>query len=777
MSQMTRRFGCVALALLAAVFAATSTSAATVSDSNWTIQKLPTPAVAPNGQLMGTSCTSDRFCVAVGVAQDSSGRDTALAERWNGNRWEGQSTPTLRGAVGTFLAGVSCTAPNACTAVGNLENGSGQHVTLAERWNGIDWDIQFTPNPSGATDSFLSGVSCVSAVVCTAVGYSLNGAGQKSTLAERWNGRTWDIQSTPNAGGAPDSMLSSVSCASATSCTTVGKSISNFLAQALIERWNGVSWEVQVAAMPAGASGSALVGVSCSTDSACTAVGNFAAKSTKAGGALAEQWDGATWTIEPSPGTTLDFLNAVSCTTPTACTAVGQTGFSQPIAERWDGSSWLMQVSPSPSDASQTNLVGVSCPTQSACFGIGSALYTSGNGTNLTLAEQWNGTQWAIQTSLNPLGATAHGLVGVSCATPRACMAVGYYFDAFGTSVTLAEEWNGIDWKIRSAPNPVGATGAGFGSVACTTARDCTAVGSYSDSSGLSMTLIERWNGSNWKIQPSANPASTSASFLNGVACVTESLCTAAGGYVDSAGTAQTLIERWNGTVWEIQPTPNPAGAAYVAFNGVACPAARECTAVGFYVDGAFNFLTFAEHWNGTVWDIQVTPNPVGTDGPNGTLEGGVSCVTPRTCTAVGQWSPAPAPHPGVSLAERWNGTSWQVQATPNPAAVDAVNGTHNSPLAGVSCATVNECMAVGNYASGDANGDFLALAERWNGTSWSVQQAATPVGAFYTTLHGVACPTPRTCVAVGDSTRYNAQTNTRGRPVGLAERYLVGDD
>jgi hypothetical protein len=259
----------------------------------------------------------------------------------------------------------------------------------------------------------------------------------------------------------------------------------------------------------------------------------------------------------------------------------------------------------------------------------------------------------------------------------------------------------------------------------------------------VTRALIEHWNGSNWKIQPSANPANTSVSFLNGVACVTESLCTAAGGYVDSAGTAQTLAERWNGTVWEIQPTPNPAGAFYVAFNGVSCPAERECTAVGFYVDGAFNFLTFAEHWNGTVWDVQVTPNPVGTNGPNGTLEGGVSCATPRACTAVGQWSPTPAPHPGISLAERWNGTSWQVQTTPNPAAVDAVNGTHNSPLAGVSCPTVNDCTAVGNYDSGDANGDFLALAERWNGTIWSVQQAATPVGAFFTSLHAVTCPKP----------------------------------
>jgi hypothetical protein len=195
-----------------------------------------------------------------------------------------------------------------------------------------------------------------------------------------------------------------------------------------------------------------------------------------------------------------------------------------------------------------------------------------------------------------------------------------------------------------------------------------------------------------------------------------------------------------------------------------------SCTAVGLLVDGAFNYLTFAEHWNGTTWEIQTTPNPTGTDGPNGTLEGGVSCPTPRVCTAVGQWSPSPAPHPGVTLAERWNGSAWEIQPTPNPPAVDGANGTHNDPFAGVACPTVDNCTAVGNYDSANANDDFLALAEHWNGTSWSVEQAATPVGAFYTALHGVACPTPRTCIAVGDATRYNAQTNTRSRPTALAE-------
>jgi hypothetical protein len=106
---------------------------------------------------------------------------------------------------------------------------------------------------------------------------------------------------------------------------------------------------------------------------------------------------------------------------------------------------------------------------------------------------------------------------------------------------------------------------------------------------------------------------------------------------------------------------------------------------------------------------------------------------------------------------------------------VDAANGTHNAPFAGVACPTIDNCTAVGNYDSGNANGDFLALADRWNGTRWSVQQAASPVGAFYSALRSVACPTPRTCIAVGDSTRYNSQTNTRGLPTGLAEGYAPG--
>jgi hypothetical protein len=125
-------------------------------------------------------------------------------------------------------------------------------------------------------------------------------------------------------------------------------------------------------------------------------------------------------------------------------------------------------------------------------------------------------------------------------------------------------------------------------------------------------------------------------------------------------------------------------------------------------------------------------------------------------------------------LAEHWNGATWQVQATPHPSPVDGPNGTHNSPLAGVSCAAANVCTAVGNYDSGNG---FLTLAERFNGTSWTVQHSLTPIGASISALDGVSCPTPNTCMAVGQSTRFNAETNSRGRPVALAEHYVSADD
>jgi hypothetical protein len=106
-----------------------------------------------------------------------------------------QSRPSSGTSLESELYDVSCTSASACTAVGWYETSPGAYDTLAEVWNGTTWTIQNTPNPTGATASYLFGASCASASACTAVGYDLNPS--YTALAEGWNGTSWAIQSTP----------------------------------------------------------------------------------------------------------------------------------------------------------------------------------------------------------------------------------------------------------------------------------------------------------------------------------------------------------------------------------------------------------------------------------------------------------------------------------------------------------------------------------------------------------------------------------------------------
>src|SRR5690348_15798788 len=90
------------------------------------------------------------------------------------------------------LNGVACTSASDTTAVGNQTLAR----TLAERWNGRTWQVQATPIPAGAQNVTLAGVACPDRTFCTAFGLNLTGSGPL-TLAERWSGGRWRIQNTP----------------------------------------------------------------------------------------------------------------------------------------------------------------------------------------------------------------------------------------------------------------------------------------------------------------------------------------------------------------------------------------------------------------------------------------------------------------------------------------------------------------------------------------------------------------------------------------------------
>jgi hypothetical protein len=66
---------------------------------------------------MAVSCPTDRMCVAVGESSFAT-TGTMLAERWNGHTWSVTRLARPPGATNRFLTGVSCTSARACTAVG-----------------------------------------------------------------------------------------------------------------------------------------------------------------------------------------------------------------------------------------------------------------------------------------------------------------------------------------------------------------------------------------------------------------------------------------------------------------------------------------------------------------------------------------------------------------------------------------------------------------------------------------------------------------------------------
>jgi hypothetical protein len=253
-----------------------------------------------------------------------------------------------------------------------------------ERWDGTTWAVQTTPAlPAGAHGASLSGVSCTATTACTAVGGYLDSGGNSHTLAERWNGSAWAIQTTPTPSGT-GSTLAGVSCSSSTACTAVGSfyppgSLGNSLGQnGLVERWNGTAWTIQTSPNPTnGGQGRELDGVSCASATACAASGHDFDGNTEIFTTLTELWDGATWTAQPvSPFDEAGFYNnlaGVSCTTSTACTAVGDGSdiyTHKPRAERWNGTSWATQTTPNlPSGTGQ--LYGVSCSSSTTCIAVG----------------------------------------------------------------------------------------------------------------------------------------------------------------------------------------------------------------------------------------------------------------------------------------------------------------------------------------------------------------------------------------------------------------------
>ena len=423
-------------------------------------------------------------------------------------------------------------------------------------------------------------------------------------------------------------ILTAVSCPSSSACAAVGDYYQPAPRYALTERWNGTRWSI-VAGPPLSAHTSAdLTGISCTSASDCTAVGNSTRVTRQPTTlpppvhALIEHWNGSAWSIvkTPNPAVPSSQLAGVACGRAWGCQAVGQTGNAMglhvsTLAERWTGSRWVIVPSPSPEGATYSALSSISCPGRSDCVAVGE--YFPGGrrqSSNHPLIERWNGSSWALMPSPQPPGSIASYLSAVSCPAASDCVAVGTARyphrpgDSYGgdREHTLIERWNGSAWAIVKSPNPPGPPADRLTGVACGSASDCVAVGgggrlTLPGNADGARTLVERWNGSTWAIEGSPSPSVNAG--LSQVACPSPSDCTAVGGFgnLDKPATPHTLIEHWNGSAWSlISPAPRPPSRSIASARVPACTISQltiTLTRTGGAVTGEVGgYLRFANH-------------------------------------------------------------------------------------------------------------------------------------------------------------------------------------
>jgi hypothetical protein len=357
---------------------------ATSAGASWTVAP---GTVLPNpGLTSGVSCPTASACMVTG--QQSGTTSTTLAAGWDGTSF----TQLFNVSTVATPLRTSCPTIPFCMTVGFDDSGA-TAVPWAERWDDTVGRF-FTTSmavPSGSLYAQTLGVSCTSSSDCWAVGWFQNTTNNKPFI-EHWNGSSWSTSSFTLPTSTNDAKLIGVSCTSSTACTAVGfYEATGQQRRALALSYNGTSWTPQTPALPAPSFGSSdFENVSCDSASRCMAVGDWVDDTVTPNvqHALAEAWNGTAWSVRTVPdpsGQTDPVLEGVSCVTSPAyaCEAVGYATPSAlhlaPLAAGFSGSTWTLQPVAVPSGTTDNALYDVSCPT--TCLADGLSVYSTLSGT------------------------------------------------------------------------------------------------------------------------------------------------------------------------------------------------------------------------------------------------------------------------------------------------------------------------------------------------------------------------------------------------------------
>jgi hypothetical protein len=271
---------------------------------------------------------------------------------------------------------------------------------VAEHFDGSTWVRMSLPRTTGFGPK---SVAVTGPVVWVAGRRSkLKSGGDAGSMIERWDGVSWQIEDLPSIASATSSVMWAIDGAAQDDVWAAGRTVVNGAFRMLILHWDGASWTRVRAPLPWAQDPNLDITVTSVSAGAANDVWIVGRGYPHGEQSFAMHWDGSVWTVHnptvaDSPlDNTLDAVDGAG----SAVWAVGSAG-GAPLVIRWTGTAWKRIASPDTGYA--TN--------QLSSVAVGSSVLIGGSGYNgfppspNPIYQRWSsGSGWTALASPASLG-------------------------------------------------------------------------------------------------------------------------------------------------------------------------------------------------------------------------------------------------------------------------------------------------------------------------------------------------------------------------------------
>ncbi|HMA37096.1 MAG TPA: hypothetical protein VKY74_21755 [Chloroflexia bacterium] len=285
-----------------------------------------------------------------------------------------------------------------------------------------------------------------------------------------------------------------------------------------------------------------------------------------------------------------------------------------------------------------------------------------------------------------------------------------------GHASQLIEHWDGAAWMILRLPTPPQSAITSLRAITARATDDVWAVGesTLTETQQETQAVIYHWDGSNWQLIPSPAVAGSS---LWSVTAVRPDTAWAVGMVQGSHFVRRALVEYWNGQTWQVLHDP-AIQRATVWLQAVSASSAQDVWAVGdapLAPDGKHSTRQpLILHGRSTGWE-QIT-------GPSG-----VELRSVAAWAADDVWAVGSSGFGGGEVIAHWDGARWNAVPFPALGPAERFNA--------VAASARDDAWVVGMRQQGRPILDpYSSLILHWDGQQWHNLPSPSPSEQTYFT-------------------------------------------